>query len=303
VNAQITPAQPNPRAALFGIFAALVTPFRADGSIDLPRAVAHGHSTLARGANGLTLFGTTGEGASIAASERAALMGALLGSGIAPEQLTVAIVATSLGDALAQGREAAGFGVRKLLLTPPYYFKGLAEEALEAWLAQFIEAMRADAPQIILYHIPQVTMVGLPVPMIRRLKDRFADLVFGVKDSAGNWENSRALLQYSDLAILIGDERSLARAAALGGAGAISGVANLFPAALRAMIDSGEENPAINALVEALLTVPVTPAVKAMVAHQRGDQAFARVRLPLLPTPEPDSKRIADVMAALPEQG
>jgi 4-hydroxy-tetrahydrodipicolinate synthase len=285
----------------FGIFAAMVTPFRADGSIDLPRAVAHGKAVLARGAQGLTLFGTTGEGASIGTAERGALIAALLGAGVAPEQVTVTICASALADALAQAREAFGFGIRKLLLVPPYYFKGVSEAALEGWFAAFLGAVAAGHAQVILYHIPQVTQIALPVPMIRRLKDRFGDLVFGVKDSSGDWENSRALLEFSDLAVLIGDERYLARAAALGGAGAISGVANLFPRALSAMIRTGQDNAAICALVDALVTVPVTPAVKAMVGLQAGEDGWGRVRAPLAPTPEADVARIGRHLAALGE--
>lgn len=292
-------ADRNPRAALFGIFAALVTPFGDDGGIDLDRAVAHGRDVLARGADGLTLFGTTGEGASVGNAERGALIAAMRAAGVVPEQLTVAICASALTDAVAQAREAAAHGVRKLLLTPPFYFKGIAETALEAWFADFLQAVAADTPQVILYHIPQVTAVALPVPMIRRLKDRFGPLILGVKDSAGDWDNARALLAHGDLAVLIGDERCLARAAGLGGAGAISGVANLCPAALKAMIRTGQENPSVNALVEALLTVPVTPAVKAMVATQRNDAGFARVRLPLQPTPEAAVQRIGLALAAV----
>lgn len=286
----------------FGIFAAMVTPFNADGSIDLVRAVAHGRAVLARGAQGLTLFGTTGEGASIGTAERGALIAALLGAGVVPEQLTVTVCASALPDALAQAREAFGFGVRKLLLVPPYYFKGVSEAALEGWFAAFLQGVARDQAQVILYHIPQVTQVPLPVAMIRRLKDRFGDLVFGVKDSSGEWENSRALLEFADLAILIGDERYLARAASLGGAGAISGVANLFPQALTAMIRSGQDNPAIHALVDALVTVPVTAAVKAMVGLQYGEDGWNRVRLPLEPTPAADVARIGRALSAVSAQ-
>ena len=61
---------------IFGLSAALVTPFRADGAVDLPRMLRHARHVLAEGCDSITLFGTTGEGFSIGMTDRAALIGA-----------------------------------------------------------------------------------------------------------------------------------------------------------------------------------------------------------------------------------
>jgi 4-hydroxy-tetrahydrodipicolinate synthase len=87
------------------------------------------------------------------------------------------------------------------------------------------------------------------------------------------------------MAVLVGDERLLARAVARGAAGSISGMANVIPGALARIIAGGAPPAGLDALVEAVCAHPVTPAVKALVAHHRGDPAWAAVRPPLLPLP------------------
>ncbi len=274
---QIVGARPH----LFGVSAALVTPFAPDGSIDLSLASGHAKRVLDSGADGLTLFGTTGEGASIGINERCAMLEAIQTAGIAADKITTCIVACAMEQALQQARENISRGVRRFLLTPPFYFKGVSDEALFAWFAEFIEKLDQPNLQIILYHIPQVTGVGLSVSLIRKLKDKFEQQIFGVKDSSGVWTNCEKLLKNRDLAILIGDERLLARAAPLGGAGSISGMANLVPGRLSRIIKTGKEDVELSALVDEVVSHPVTPLVKAMVGAQYRESGWDRVRTPL----------------------
>ena len=106
------------------------------------------------------------------------------------------------------------------------------------------------ASNVILYHIPQVTAVGLSMALVDRLKKAFPQQVTGVKDSSGDWNNAQALLkQHGELHILIGDERLLARAMTLGASGAITGLANIAPDLMLPLID-GIEDPGVNAMVE-----------------------------------------------------
>src|SRR6202000_419348 len=95
------------RADRFGLSVALATPFAEDRQIDLPRLVAHGRQSLADGCASLTVFGTTGEGASLGVNERNRALGALVGAGVDPKtQLVVGIAAASVEEAIAQGRGA-----------------------------------------------------------------------------------------------------------------------------------------------------------------------------------------------------
>ncbi|TYR29571.1 dihydrodipicolinate synthase family protein [Mesorhizobium microcysteis] len=283
----------------FGISAALTTPFRPDHSVDNSRLASHAASLLEEGCAGVTLFGTTGEGPSLGARERIDAQAALLDAGIAPDRITVAIGSSSSATAAEQADAALDAGIRSLLVTPPFYFKGVGDEGLFAWFAAFLERIGNRAPRAILYHIPQVTGVGLSIGLVRRLKAEFGEAVFAIKDSAGHWPTTTAFLEQKDIAILVGDERHLAAAARLGGAGAISGMANLFPLVLDDLVRTGDENEALNELVDALVSLPVTPAVKALVAAKRHDAEWMRVRAPLEQTPAADATRLKAMAAAL----
>ena len=271
------------RADRFGLSVALSTPFNDDRSIDLPRLVAHGRQSLADGCRSLTVFGTTGEGASLGLNERNRALGALVGAGVDPNtQLVVGIAAASVEDAIAQGRAGLMLGCPSFLLAPPFYFKGPGDEGLFDWFAAVLTGLGPKASNVILYHIPQVTSVGLSVELIDRLKKAFPGQVKGVKDSSGHWNNTEALLKaHADLHILVGDERLLARAMNLGASGTICGLANVVPDLMQAPVN-GLEEPRIAAIIELLLPYAVTAAVKALVGHRRNDPvAWSRLRAPL----------------------
>ena len=289
------------RANRFGLSVALATPFAEDRSIDLPRLVAHGRQSLADGCTSLTVFGTTGEGASLGLNERNRALGALVGAGIDPRtQLVVGIAASSVEDAIAQGRAALMLGCPGFLLAPPFYFKGAGDEGLFDWFAAVLTGLGPKAHNVILYHIPQVTSVGLSVELIDRLKKAFPGQVSGVKDSSGDWANSQALLKHhSELHILIGDERLLAKAMNLGASGAITGLANIAPDLMLPLIE-GIEEPRVNAMVEMVLPYAVTAAVKALVGHRRNDPvAWSRMRAPLRSLGEADCLKLFAAIDAI----
>lgn len=72
----------------FGLSAALTTPFKTDGSIDIDAMIAHARRCLSSGCNSVTLFGTTGEGSSIGSVERQTILSRFIEAGIAPSSLS-----------------------------------------------------------------------------------------------------------------------------------------------------------------------------------------------------------------------
>jgi 4-hydroxy-tetrahydrodipicolinate synthase len=282
------------RVDRFGLSVALTTPFADDRSIDLPRLVSHGRQSLADGCDSLTVFGTTGEGASLGLNERNRALGALVGAGIDPaRQLVVGIAAASVEDAIAQGRAGLMLGCPSFLLAPPFYFKNPGDDGLFDWLAAVLTGLGPKASNVILYHIPQVTSVGLSVALIDRLKKAFPRQVKGVKDSSGSWDNTQALLaHHGDLHILIGDERLLAKGMQRGASGTICGLANIAPDLMLGPVN-GIEEPLVAAMIDVVLPFAVTAAVKALVGHRRGDPvAWSRMRAPLRSLTEAECRRI-----------
>ncbi|KPH77780.1 dihydrodipicolinate synthase family protein [Bosea vaviloviae] len=267
----------------FGLSCAITTPMREGGAVDLPRLVKHARHVLAEGCDSVTLFGTTGEGAALGLPARGAMMGALIGAGIDPaRQIYAGIAASSLHEAVEQGRLALDAGAKGLLLAPPFYFKGVSDEGLYRWFSQYFEQLDASVRNVILYHIPSVTAVAISIDLVQRLKTAFPGIVAGVKDSSGSYANTEALLKaHGELAILVGDERQLAKAVRNGAQGSICGVANLVPQLLRPMVYEGKDSPVVNALVDEICSHPVLASVKALVGHVHGDSGYGAMRAPL----------------------
>ncbi len=268
----------------FGLSCAISTPFDAAGQIDVSRLVDHAQDCLARGCDSITLFGTTGEGASIGLAARGHVYDALLKGGLAPRmQLLATIVASSIEDAADQAKMAIDVGVRGLLLTPPFYFRGVSDDAVFAWFGQLFDRIGGSARDMFAYHLPGVTGMPLSVELIGRLKRAFPGIIVGVKDSSGTWANTAALLEaHSELMILVGDERDLAKAVRMGGSGSICGVANVAPEILVGAAKHGIDDPRIRPLVEAIIAHPVLPAIKALIAHQKNAPSWLQMRPPMV---------------------
>jgi 4-hydroxy-tetrahydrodipicolinate synthase len=290
--------------ARFGLSCALATPFLEDGTCDCPTLVEHARSRLQTGCSSVTLFGTTGEGASVGAAQRRAIQAAFRDAGFdMAEEVVVGVCAPAAADAVAQIREGASFGVRRFLVPPPFYFKNLRGTGLYDWFRRVLRATAGVNARLILYHIPSVTSVPLPIEMIERLAAEFPGQVYGVKDSSGDWEYSERLLSLCGrLAVLIGDERHLARAVGLGAEGAISGTANIFPELLVPLVEDGREDARVNHTIDQILRFPVTPAVKILLAHRTGNPGWRRVAPPLVPLSDDEADSLIasfeDILAA-----
>ncbi|MEX0348930.1 MAG: dihydrodipicolinate synthase family protein [Paracoccaceae bacterium] len=264
----------------FGVSVALTTPFSESGEICSAPLADHAKSVLSAGATSVTLFGTTGEGASIGEEERRIGLTSLLSAQCPAEKIILGVCANALADAQAQVAAGLAHGVTRYLVLPPFYFKGASDQALYDWYAALL-AHTDPATQFILYHIPQITQVPLSVDLVARLAAHAPDRLIGVKDSSGDWNHAQALIATHSLPVLVGDERLLHRAVGLGGAGCISGVANLYPDRLARVVQTATEDPWISRLVDRVISVPVIPGLKVLLAEQTGDSMWERVRLPL----------------------
>ncbi|MCY0152226.1 dihydrodipicolinate synthase family protein [Hoeflea alexandrii] len=91
---------------IFGLSAALVTPYTASGAVDLPKLARHASAMLARGCDSVTLCGTTGEGYGLSLEERKAMHHAVAQSLPADTRIQVGIMASAIDDAVAQSRAA-----------------------------------------------------------------------------------------------------------------------------------------------------------------------------------------------------
>ena len=274
-------------APVTGLWCALLTPLDNGGGVDQARLARHASSLLAQGVDGVAPFGTTGEGPSFSLAEREAGLDALLTAGVPAARIVAATGCAALTETIALTRHGVEAHCAACLVLPPFFFKDVADDGLYEWYARVIEGVADARLRVLLYHIPQVSGVPLSVDLVARLAAAFPDVIAGVKDSAGVWANTAALLaRVPRLAILAGHEPHLPRLVRAGGAGTICGVANVYPQLVRALL-----SPAVTAADEARIATfldiafrqPFLPAFKSIVAERTGDPGWLAVRPPQVP--------------------
>jgi 4-hydroxy-tetrahydrodipicolinate synthase len=282
------PGDPMTARKRFGLSCALSTPFAGDGSIDLGRLTDQARWVMAQGCDGVTVFGTTGESASIALPERRRVLSALAGAGFDPRRrVTAGVTAATVHDAVEQCRAAYEARCRAVLLPPPFFFPDPGDDGVFRWYAAVFERLGPALRDVILYHIPAMTRVGITLGLVAMLKAAFPTAILGVKDSNGQWPDTRRLIaEHGDLQILVGDERHLAQAVRSGAAGSICGIANICPDIVRPLAHDGIDDARVGAVVDAIVAHPVMAAIKALIACRTGDAAWRAMRPPLTALPD-----------------
>jgi 4-hydroxy-tetrahydrodipicolinate synthase len=272
--------------ALSGVIAAVATPIDENGAPDLKRAVSLARYLLDNGCDGLNVLGTTGEATSFSVDERKGVMSAYKANGLPMHRLMVGTGAASVTDAVSLTRHAADLGFGGALVLPPFYYKGVPDDGLVAYVETLVKVTEQKPIPIYLYHFP--AMSGLPwhVALIRRLLDSYSSRIVGLKDSSGDMAYARsAAAILKDFAVFPSTEACLLDARRGDFAGCISATANLNADLCARAWSEGD-----TAALEAAVTIrklfdgkPLVPGVKALLAHIHGDAGLARVRPPLAP--------------------
>ncbi len=273
------------------VTAAIATPFRpGDLSIDLELLERHAHWLLSNGCDGLVLFGTTGEAASLSLAERAAILERVLTSGIEPRQVLVGTSACAIAEVVELTRRCAELGCAGALIMPPFFFKGVTVDGAVSFYAEVFARCGAALPPIYLYHIPQNSGVAVGPELVGRLVERFGTKIRGYKDSSGDWINTAEIrARFPQLETFVGSEALLLPNLNAGGAGCISASVNVQPAATRKLYDHWRSTQA-DVLQEALSRVretleragPILTSTKTVLAALHHEPAWAIPRPPLV---------------------
>lgn len=275
-----------------GIYAAAISPFDQHGGLDTGKLIAYcRHLVSAGGCDGVAPTGTTGEGNSVSAKDRLALPGAFAAAGFDSDQVIFGTGACASGDAVAYTKAAADAGFPNVLVLPPFYYKNPSDDGLYAYYARLIDQVKSDQLRIYLYHFPQMSMTPLSPALVRRLKTDFGQLIAGLKDSSGDFVQSRAFVEATggvdeDFDVFPSSEAMVFDALEAKCAGIISGSTNAFGGLVRAALEA--EGPARDRAfqqVKAARAVagkyPLMAAMKQIEAWRSGDASWLRMAPPL----------------------
>jgi 4-hydroxy-tetrahydrodipicolinate synthase len=271
---------------LRGVIAAIATPVDETGSPDTARATKLARHLLDNGCDGLNVLGTTGEATSFSLEERKRVMSAYRDAGLPMDRLMVGTGAAAVADAVALTRHAAELGFAGALLLPPFYYKGVPDDGLVAYVEAVMQASAAKPIPIYLYHFPQQSGLHWHVGMVRRLLDSHGARIVGLKDSSGDMAYAREAAAISkSFAVFPSTEAVLLDARAGAFAGCISATANLNADLCQRAFHAGDQ-----AALDAAVAIrklfdgkALVPGIKALLSHIHADPALARVKPPLAP--------------------
>jgi 4-hydroxy-tetrahydrodipicolinate synthase len=290
-----------------GVLVPAITPFDAKLEVDAALFARTCRWLLAQGANGLAVFGTTSEANSLSIPERKKALEELVAAGIDPSVLLPGTGQCALPDAVDLTKHAVSLGCGGVLMLPPFYYKPVSVEGLYAFYSEVIQRVGSADLGLWLYHIPQMTGVGIPYDLIERLLKRYPETVLGIKDSSGDWPNTEGMLtRFPGFGIFPSSEGVLVKAMRLGAAGCITASGNINAAGIRSLVDrwkdadADERQKPVAQIRDLFSKFPLIPAAKAVLAAKLGLPGLAGVRPPLV---ELSAEQKADLLAKLDAAG
>jgi len=290
-----------------GVLAPVVTPFNRDLSPDPKRFIAQCKWMLTQNC-GLAVFGTNSEANSLSVNERIALLDALLAADIDPARMMPGTGCCALTDTVRLTEHAVKAGCAGVLMLPPFYYKDVSEDGLYRSFSEVIERVGDSRLRIYLYHIPPVAVVDIKPGLVERLMKQYPSAIAGMKDSSGDWNNSKMMLDAfakSGFDVFVGSESFLLANMKAGGAGCISATANVNPAAIDRLYrdwrgaDAEAQQQALDIVRKTVGQYVMIPSLKAVVAHFTNDPDWATVRPPLTELTAAQAKSVIDGLKKL----
>ena len=277
------------------VYSAVLTPFKKDLTIDAKLFISHCEFLLKNNIN-LAPLGTTGEANSISISEKLDLIKTIANSDLQKEKIIIGTGNTSFVDAAVLTKTAIENKIYSVLLLPPFYYKNVSDEGVYQYYKEIINTVKSTSLRIFLYNIPQVSGVTISIDLVNRLKKEFSDTITGIKDSSGNFENTKKYKEIKNFIVYPGSEKFLYDGLHIGCSGCISATTNVNIEAAKLINSSDKsEGESINKKIKAVRDVfekyPVIPALKATKIKE--DSNWSNIRPPLVALTERQRSNLA----------
>ena len=302
MSTTLTPGAPSP--APFGrVVTAMITPFSADGSVDLPMAANLAGHLVDHGSDGLVICGTTGESPTLSWDEQHQLFSAVKASVGDRAKVLAGTGSNCTAEAVEAIGEAAALGADGALVVVPYYNKP-PQEGLEA----HFRAVAQAAPQtpLMLYNIPGRTGCSLNPETAARLMD--LPNVVSFKAASGTTEEVSALRAVCGerLAIYSGDDALTLPMMAVGAVGVVSVASHVAGDQIQRMVQAFLAGDFRAALAEHEQLLPLCKAlfcttnpIPVKAALELSGWSVGAPRLPLVSASSDVRDRLTSVLAAL----
>lgn len=275
---------------LSGVIAAAATPLMVDGAIDTEAYLDHCRWLLAHGCHGLNVLGTTGEANSVRLAARHSLLDAVGSSGLPMAQLMVGTGGCALSDTVELTRHAVQCGFAGQLVLPPFYYKPVDDDGIFTFFAQLIDTVADDRLQLYLYNFPQLTGIPFSIAVIQRLIQAYPGVVVGLKDSSGDIDNAKAIVDACPgFAVFPSSEGVLQQGRKQGFAGCISATVNLTSADAGRVWqtpsgpDTNTQQASISQIRAHIASFTLIPAIKYLLRRLHDSPVWERLLPPNVP--------------------
>ena len=213
-----------------GIFAASMSVFNEDLSLNIEKTVGHAEKIIDQGCHGAAIFGSTGQAQLISISEKISLLNQLSKSKYKDRYL-IGTGLNSLNETINLMSVASSLNFNDFLIMPPAYYKYGDKEVIEFY-SRVVEA-RPDS-KIILYNFEKLCGYKFSIECVEELVKKFPKQIVGVKDSSYNLYEH---LKIDNFSVLPGSESKLLKGLELGCVGIITATCNVTAGLSRKVYD------------------------------------------------------------------
>ena len=303
VTMSTAPTTLAPRRPFGAVLTAMVTPFTADGKVDLDAASALASRLVDDGHDGLVVHGTTGEAATTSEHEKTEVLRAVLGAVGDRAHVLAGAGTNDTAHSVELARQAAAAGAHGLLVVTPYYSRPPQAGILHHFTTV---ASAADLP-VMLYDIPGRT--GVPIASETLLRVAEHPNVVAVKDAKDDLFAASEVMAATDLAWYSGSDQLNLAHLTQGAAGVVSVVGHLVSARLARMVAAVDAGDLPSAVAEHRALLPLTRAVMTITQgvimvkaglQAQGVLAHRSVRAPLVEATDDEVAVVTAALDALP---
>ena len=213
-----------------GIYAASMSIFKEDLSLDIDSTIKHSEKLIGEGLHGAIFFGSTGCAQLISSNEKKQLIDRLNHSKF-KNHFMIGTGSNALNENIELMQHSLNNGIDRFLLMPPAYYK-YGDDGVYSFYANIVQ--KIPESKIILYNFEKLSGYKFSVQVIEKLVKDFPKQIVGVKDSTYNLYE---ILKIPNFLIFPGSEVKLLKGLELGNSGIISAICNVTASLARKVYD------------------------------------------------------------------
>ena len=221
--------------AIKGIYAASMSIFNEDLSLDIDFTIKHAEKLIEAGCHGVVLFGSTGMAQLISSNEKKKLIDKLNDSKF-KDNFMIGTGDNALNENIELMRHSINNGINRFLLMPPAYYK-YGDDGAFSFYANIVQ--KVPESKIILYHFEKLSGYSFSTQIVEKLVKNFPKQIVGLKDSTYNLYET---LKIPNFSIFPGSETKLLKGLELGCSGIISAICNVTSVLARKVYDDFNNN-------------------------------------------------------------